>query len=106
MKRDVFDLYRRNGRLIYLALCLEEMVAYAQPAKGKDATEVLIMIRRQPNTVQVSILDDGQCIRALKLSPEELAKAAGDNYALICSIAEDVTYQYVMNMNYTSITVR
>ena len=105
--QEAFEAEGMDAQQAYhLALCLEEMVAYAQPAKGEDAAEVLIMIRRQPDTVQVSILDDGQCIRALKLSPEELAKAAGDNYALICSIAEDVTYQYVMNMNYTSITVR
>ena len=110
--RDIRSFADRNGiekRVSYrTALCMEEMVAYAQltkesPHRNSDdkGVEVLVRFKGKDGAVFVT-LDEGKCIALDK--DEENKKLITDNYGLIKKIAKSVEYQYILNMNYTRIT--
>ena len=110
--RDIRSFADRNGidkRVSYrTALCMEEMVAYAQLTKesshrssGDMDVEVLVRFKGKDGAVFVT-LDEGKCIALDR--DEEKQKLITDNYGLIKKIAKSVEYQYILNMNYTRIT--
>lgn len=124
-----------------VALCLEEMVAYAQeaearrmlslPAKKADTDQkpdkplsadirdsgtsdvmdhihqrvsVEIMVRFIGDSEAIFVtLDDGKCIALDKNT--ETQRLLIDNYSLLKKVAKKVEYQYILNMNYTRITL-
>lgn len=83
------------------ALCMEEMVAYAELTEASDAIEVMIRFIGTDKAVFVT-LDDGKCI-ALD-ADEESQELITDNYGLLKKVARSVEYQYLLNMNYTRFT--
>ena len=91
-----------------IALSLEEMVAYVKSAnalsKGTDdqtSVDVIIRFLDKNNAVFVT-LDGGECIALDEDSQKE--ELITDNYNLIKKIAKEVTYQYILNLNYTTLT--
>ena len=78
------------------ALCMEEMVAYV-----KSAVEVLIKFEGKHKALFIT-LDDGECIGLNDLDKDE-EKVIMNNYAVLRKVAKKVEYQYILNMNYTSI---
>lgn len=48
-------------------------------------------------------LDDGKCIALDKNT--ETQRLLMDNYSLLKKVAKKVEYQYILNMNYTRITL-
>lgn len=81
-----------------VALCMEEMVAYV-----KSDVEVLIKFEGKNKAAFVT-LDDGECI-ALNDLEEDKEKVITNNYAILRKVAKTVDYQYILNMNYTRITI-
>ncbi len=92
-ERDV--LQRVSYRV---ALCMEEMVAYAASSQKRDVS-MQVFVRFEHDSATFTILDDGECI-ALDEDREEQALIT-NNYDLVKCIAEEVDYQYILNLNYT-----
>lgn len=112
------------------ALCMEEMVSYIQQAetaaspsaRTKKAVSAILgaEVSFPPHSESISVdvllrfesshsavfitLDDGAFI-ALD-QDEETHQLITDNYSLIKKVAISVEYQYILNMNYTKITLQ
>ncbi len=105
-----------SPRISYkIALCVEEMVAYVRSANSlvsktgfrdqDDVTSAVILIRfLDKNNAVFATLDNGQCI-ALDQDTQKEALIT-DNYNLIKKLADQVNYQYVLNLNYTTFTFK
>jgi hypothetical protein len=89
---------------------MEEMVAYE-----KEVNKSIFPIKNKPVNVEVmvkligkhdaifTVLDDGECIALNK--DEEQQKLITSNYGIIKKVAKSVDYQYILNLNYTKITI-
>ena len=66
------------------------------------AAEMIIRFKGK-NKALIITLDDGKCT-ALDKSEEEKELITG-NYSLIKKIADKIEYQYILNMNYTKISI-
>ena len=87
-------------RIAYrMALCMEEMVAYAVKSQKDPEIDIQIMAKFTPEEGTFFMLDDGKCI-ALDEDRETTALIT-DNYELLKKLAKSVEYQYILNMNYT-----
>lgn len=113
-----------------VSLCMEEMVAYADQVKNKEeygineirehvikrvethaekaldieitGFEVQVMIRfRGTDAATVTVLDDGRKIE-LDIDEEE-RRLTTDNYELLRRLAKEREYQYILDMNYTTL---
>ena len=86
-----------------VALCMEEMVAYANSLKEKEDFTVQVMIRFIGNRSAIFVtIDDGRNI-SLDIE-EDKRKLTTNNYELIRRIASTMNYQYILDLNYTTIT--
>ena len=113
--RRFADEHGIDKRISYrAALCMEEMVAYAQQAEAHGMQDIMdhmrggidveIMVRFIGKSEAIFVtLDDGKCIALDKNT--ETQKLITDNYGLLKKIAKSVEYQYILNMNYTRITL-
>lgn len=90
-----------------MALCMEEMVAYAVEANGdggeygdEDAgISMQMTVRFLGDSATFTILDDGKCI-ALDEDRRHQELVTG-NYDLVKCIASEVSYQRVLDLNLT-----
>ena len=95
-----------DSRMTYrIALCMEEIGAYAQNAgRRNENAEICIRIKITGDSdAIIIIIDDGKCIYLD--TDEEERHVISDNYSLIRRIAKSVEYQYILNLNYTRITL-
>ena len=105
--RRYADEQGKDPRISYrVALCMEEMVAYTKDRKGaasNDDVTVQIIVRfKGDNAATFVALDDGATIELdVDESKRELTT---DNYELLRRIAASVDYQYVLDMNYTTLS--
>ena len=83
------------------ALCMEEMIHYAEAVNGTDRVDAQVMVKFYDGGCVFSIMDDGRCIM---LNEDDASKDLVSNYNLIKKIATSVSYQYVLEMNYTVFT--
>ena len=91
-----------SNRIAYrVGLCIEEMTAYAVASQKRKDLNIQIMILFTENGARFAMLDDGRCI-ALD-EDRETQELITDNYGLLKKLAKSVRYQYVLNMNYTSL---
>lgn len=101
--RMIRHFAEENGypeRIAYrMALCMEEMVAYAVNSQKNPGIEIQIMAKFTPEEGTFFMLDDGKCI-ALDENKETTALIT-NNYELLKKLAKSVEYQYLLNMNYT-----
>lgn len=86
-----------------MSLCMEEMVAYAVASQKDPDIEIQIMVRLSDDEKKFEMLDNGACIRLHE--NEETQALATSNYEVLERMAKSVEYQYIMNMNYTVITL-
>lgn len=102
------DKHGIDERLSYkVALCTEEMVAFVEASEKFSPiprrylyADIVIRFKDENNAIFISI-DDGAFLD-FNLR-EEAQDLITDNYELIRKIAKSVTYQYVLDMNYTII---
>ena len=91
-------------RLSYrVALCMEEMVSYAAVAENKSDLASHIVVSMSKNKCIFMMIDNGRCI-ALNENKEQ-QKLVTNNYELIKKVATSVEYQYILDMNYTVVTL-
>ena len=82
-----------------VALCMEEMVAYAAASQKRDNVSMQAVARFKHESATLSILDDGKCI-ALD-EDREYQTLVTNNYDLVKCMAKEVDYQYILDLNYT-----
>ena len=82
-----------------IALCMEEMVAYAVSSNESTNVTLQIMIRFFPDSAMLMIIDDGKYIFLDREAEKQ--KIITTNYGLLKKLSKSVSYQYVLNMNYT-----
>ena len=93
-----------SGRLAYrAALCMEEMVHYAKASAKNNEVNTQIMVKFFTDNCVFAMIDDGACIM---LNEDDASKELITNYGLIKKIAQEVSYQYVLDMNHTVFTFR
>lgn len=80
------------------ALCMEEMIHYAHARRRDAQVHTQVMVKFCKGGCIFTILDDGRCIM---LNEDDESKALISNYSLIKKIATSVSYQYLLEMNYT-----
>ena len=85
-----------------IALCIEEMAAYAKSSQKNGNINIQIIIRFQENGAIFMMLDDGKCIALDHV--KETQELITSNYGLIKKLANTVEYQYLQNMNYSVLT--
>ena len=82
-----------------VALCMEEMVAYAVAAnEGKDIS-AQVSVRFMSDSAMFTILDDGEYIALVE--GRENQELITNIYDLVKRIANEVNYQRVLDLNYT-----
>ena len=82
-----------------VALCMEEMVAYAAASQKRSDISMQANVRFKHDSATFTIFDDGECI-ALD-EDREHQELVTNNYDLVKCIAKEVSYQYVLDLNYT-----
>ena len=83
------------------ALCMEEMVHYAKAVAGSKEVLTQIMLKFTADSCVFAMLDDGECIM---LNEDDASKELITNYGLIKKLAKNISYQYILDMNYTVFT--
>ena len=105
--RDIRAYAKEHGyseRFAYrAALCMEEMVHYAKSAAGNAEVDTQIMVKFFTDNCVFAMIDDGACIM---LNEDDASKELITNYGLIKKIAQEVSYQYVLDLNHTVFTFR
>ncbi|MCR4611127.1 MAG: polysaccharide biosynthesis C-terminal domain-containing protein [Lachnospiraceae bacterium] len=121
--RKFADDYEINPKISYrVALCMEEMVAYANSIRDMDEDNkrtrqkragrhfstsqeeysVQLMVRfKGKNAATFTMLDDGQSIQ-LDVDEKERELTTG-NYEVIRRLSKSFDYQYILDMNYSTI---
>jgi Na+-driven multidrug efflux pump len=104
--RRYADELGKSPRISYrVALCMEELVAYAKDMKGGSNNDISVQIIvrfKGDNAATFIALDDGA---AIEPDPDESKRElTANNYNLLRRIAASVDYQYVLDMNYTTLT--
>ena len=84
-----------------LSLCMEEMVNYAVKSQKFLGIHIQIIIKLSDKEAKFVMLDDGICIK-LNESKEQ-QEVSVDNYEIIKKLADSYDYQYLLNMNYTTL---
>ncbi len=100
--RQYAEAHGFSERIAYrAALCMEEMVHYAASVNGSDDVNTQVTVKFFPDKCIFTIMDDGKCIL---LNEDDESKELALNYSMIRKIASSVSYQYLLNMNYTVFT--
>ena len=103
--REVREYAKEHGyseKLAYrAALCMEEMVHYAKAVAGTKEVDIQIILKFFADSCVFAMIDDGECII---LNEDDASRELITNYGLIRKIARNVSYQYVLDMNYTVFT--
>ena len=92
-----------------VALCMEEMVAFIEDSvtylhihRSYHYVDIVIRFKDKSNAI-FTTLDDGAFIDME--SSTEMQELVTDNYGLIKRMATSIKYEYILNLNYTIITI-
>ena len=82
-----------------VGLCMEEMVAYAVAGNGSGDVSMQANVRFTGDGATFTLLDDGICIALVEGDGHR--ELVTDNNFLVRCIVKDVSYQRILDMNYT-----
>lgn len=103
--KDIKEFAKSEGLLdttaSNLAICLEKMVSSAVKSQNNLFLHLQIIITFFDNKAKFVMLDDGVCIRLDE--DEDKLEILSNNYANIKKLAKSYNYQYILNMNYTTL---
>lgn len=105
--RRYADELGKSPKISYrVALCMEELVAYTKDMKdgssNNDISVQIIVRFKGDNAATFVALDDGATIEP---DVDEIKRElTTNNYKLLRRIATSVDYQYVLDMNYTTLS--
>lgn len=85
----------------HLALCMEEMVEYAVKSQNTLRIHIQIVINFFKEGARFVMLDDGRCINLDKKRSN--GEIVTNNYELVKKVAKSYKYQYLLNMNHTTL---
>jgi len=85
-----------------VALCMEEMAAYAVESQNKKEVLIQIVVRFKNDGAVFSMMDDGRCI-ALDKNVQTKERMV-DNYSLLMKLCKTCDYQHILGMNFTVFT--
>lgn len=85
-----------------VALCMEEMAAYAVESQNKKEVLIQIVVRFKNDGAVFSMMDDGRCI-ALDKNVQTKERMI-DNYSLLMKLCKTCDYQHILGMNFTVFT--
>lgn len=84
-----------------MSMCMEEMVGYAKKSQQGFGIHIQIIVKLEDHSATFVMLDDGAC---LKLNEDtDHQKLATNNYEVIKKLAKSYDYQYLLNMNYSTL---
>ena len=86
-----------------VGMCIEEMVVYARPEKKDGKVETEITVNADDEGIHIGFVDDG--IKLTEMEENTDLLEIGNNYRFVRSIAKEVTYQNILNLNYTLIHI-
>lgn len=107
------------GKAYRVALCVDEITGYSL-TKFKDKTYIDIFLTIDGEDVQLVMVDNGKHLDASKIyedyqiskntgnemeQMEELDKFLSTDFALIKEMVKSVSYQWIWNMNHTTIKI-
>ncbi len=107
------------GKAYRVALCVDEITGYSL-TKFKDKTYIDIFLTIDGEDVQLVMVDNGQHLDTSKLyedfhikqitqngtgQMEEVDKFLSTDFALVKEMVKDVRYQWLWNMNHTTIKI-
>lgn len=103
--KDIADYAKEKGYPMKLvndiSLCFEEMISYAVKSQNRIYFHVQIIVKFLKDKARFVMLDDGKCIHLDE--DKEKQQLAVDNYDFIKKLAKTYDYQYLLNMNYTTL---
>ncbi|MBO7349718.1 MAG: polysaccharide biosynthesis C-terminal domain-containing protein [Spirochaetales bacterium] len=85
-----------------VALCVEEMVAYAINSQNKKEVLIQLMVHFREHGAVFTMMDDGRCIALDKNVNTKTMMV--DNYTLLKKLCKTCEYQYILGMNFTVFT--
>ena len=85
-----------------VALCVEEMVAYAVNSQNKKEVLIQLMVHFREHGAVFTMMDDGRCIALDKNVTNKTMMI--DNYTLLKKLCKTCEYQYILGMNFTVFT--
>ena len=85
------------------AMLLEEMAAYVKPKKKGVIPEIEVSLCLDDEGIHISFIDDGK--RLIEMDQDMNELQIGNNYRVVRQVARDVTYQYLLDLNYTLIHI-
>lgn len=111
-RNNATELAEKTGKFLVLngisesiankvSMCIEEMVVYARPEKKDGKVESEITVNADGEDIHIGFMDDG--IKLTEIDENMDMLEIGNNYRFVRSIAKEVTYQRVLNLNYTLI---
>lgn len=93
-----------------VAICIEELSANAKMQHHKALSsivdkpvEISSIIRIYSDYIQLTIVDDGEYVglNEIKINPQLIT----DSYELVLKIADEIVYEYILNLNLTKIKI-
>ena len=103
--REVREYAKEHGyseKFAYrAALCMEEMVHYVKAVAGNKEVFTQIMLKFSADSCVFAMIDDGECIM---LNEDDASKELITNYSMLKKLAQNISYQYILDMNYTVFT--
>jgi len=80
-----------------VALCVEEIGAYAVPAKKNARVTIQLYACVSDGETSIIMLDDGQCVAFPETNRESIL--ATSNYEMLKRVASETAYDYVLDLN-------
>lgn len=84
-----------------LAMCMEEMVEYATKSQHTLEIHIQIIINFFKNGARFVMLDDGKRLNFNKV--KDHSEIITNNYELVKKMSKSYKYQYILNMNHTTL---
>lgn len=84
-----------------MGMCMEEMVYYTIKSQNRFKVNIQIIVNVLKDSAKFVMLDDGQCIKLNENNNQHELEL--NNYDIIKKLAKSYDYQYILNMNYTTL---
>ncbi len=106
VKKKLPDLGIPPARALRIGLAVEETSAYVKSARQGEEVHLHVRIGLGKDKVTVSVLDDGERVGLTDKINALATNLVYNNIGMISAISQKVNYQYVMNMNFTTLEVK
>ena len=106
LMKELSDLGVPPARALRIGLAVEETSAYIKSARRGGEVHLHVRLGLGQDKVTVSVLDDGERVGLTDRINALATDLVYNNIGMINAISSKVNYQYVMNMNFTTLEVK